>query len=155
MTAGTILLIISVAVVLGLFSVIRRRGPGKNPEVVQYILYDVKLDQIIADNFSKYPRPRRFELTNWAMNKGKITFLTETLKTLLRETFALMEGYNKEINAAKKNKSESYKSLDLTQLKQNLEQARKELEDWMVTTTGKKELPPKYPSLSSFFFGER
>jgi len=36
-----------------------------------------------------------------------------------------------------------------------LDECRKELEDWMMTNVGQKELPPKYPSLSSFFFGER
>ena len=30
-----------------------------------------------------------------------------------------------------------------------------ELEDWMLTNTGQKEMPTKYPSLLGFFFGER
>jgi hypothetical protein len=156
MDFGGWILLVSIGLVLILFSLIRRRGgPGKYPEVVQYILYDVKLNLIIAENFTKYQKPRVFETTNWMMNKEKIGFLTESLKNLLKETFTLIEGFNKEIKAAKKARSESYKSLDLTKLRENLAQCRKELEDWMMTTVGKTELPPRYPSLTSFFFGDR
>jgi len=156
MDSGAIFLLISVAVILLLFSLLRRRGgPSKYPEVVQFILYDVKLNQIIAENFLKYEKPKTFETTNWMMNKEKIGFLTETQKNLLKETFGIIEGFNKEIKAARKAKSESYKGLDLTKLRENLEKCRKELEDWMMTNVGKTELPPKYPSLASFFFGDR
>jgi hypothetical protein len=156
MEFGGWFLVISIALVLVLFSLLRRRGgPGKYPEVVQFILYDVKLNQIIADNLPKYVKPKTFEYTNWVMNKTRIGFLTETLKKNLKEVFVLVDEYNKLIKTARKEKSESYKSIDLTRFKTLLEECRKELEDWMMTNTGMKELPPKYPTLSSFFFGDR
>ena len=43
----------------------------------------------------------------------------------------------------------------MTKLKENLDECRKELENWMMAKVGTKELPLKYPSMSSFFFGER
>jgi hypothetical protein len=89
------------------------------------------------------------------MNKTKIGFLTETQKTLLKETFTLTDELNVQIRAAKKEKSDSYKSLDLTKYKELLEKSQKELEDWMVTNTGQKELPLKYPSLWNIFTGDR
>lgn len=156
MDSGALFVVISIVLVLLLFSLLRRRGgPGKYPEVVQFILYDVKLNQIIAENLPKYEKPRTFEYTNWTMNKTKIGFLSETLKKNLNESFKLVDEFNKIIKAAKKGKSDSYKHLDTTRLRELLEECRKELEDWMMTNTGQKELPPKYPSLSSFFFGER
>jgi len=155
MNSGWVVLV-TVAVVLLLFSLLRRRGgPGKYPEVVQYILYDVKLNQVLVDTFKQRPKPKTFETTNWTMNKARIGFLSETLKKLLKDTFAMIDGFNGEIKAAKRAKSESFRNLDLTKLKEMLDECRKELEDWMMTNVGQKELPPKYPSLSSFFFGER
>ena len=150
------LVIVSIAVIMLLFSLLRRRGgPGKYPEVVQYILYDVKLNQVLVETFKQRQKAKIFEVTNWTMNKTRIGFLSETQKKLLKDTFALTEEVNKEIRSAKKAISESFRNLDLTKLKEMLDECRKELEDWMMTNVGQKELPPKYPSLSSFFFGER
>jgi len=89
------------------------------------------------------------------MNKNKIGFLGESLKKMLIETFTLAEEFNKEIRAAKKAKSDSYKDLDLEHFKELLNKCRQELEDWMVKTTGQKEIAPKYSSISSLFFGDR
>lgn len=156
MNASGWLLMLSIAIVVLLFSLLRKRGgPSKYPEVVQYILYDIKLNQALVDTFQQRIKPRRFENVNWQMNKTKISFLGESLKEALKETFSLVDEFNKQIQAAKKARTESYKSLDLTHFKDLLTKCRQELEDWMVSTTGQKELPPKYPSLSSFFFGER
>jgi hypothetical protein len=89
------------------------------------------------------------------LNKDKINFLGESAKEMLREIFAMVEDYNKQIKAAKKAKSDSYKSIDLTRFKELLDKCRQELEDWMIQTTGQKDLPPKYPTLMGTFFGER
>jgi len=51
------------------------------------------------------------------LNKDKINFLGESAKEMLREIFAMVEDYNKQIKAAKKAKSDSYKSIDLTRFK--------------------------------------
>jgi hypothetical protein len=74
---------------------------------------------------------------------------------MLKETFALVEEYNKQIKAAKKDKSDSYKTIDLTSFKELLGKCRQELEDWMIQKTGSKDLQPKYPTLMGFFLGER
>ena len=153
---GGWIVIVSLAVVLLLFSLLRRRGgPAKFPEVIQYILYDVKLNQVLVDTFKQREKPKTFETTNWVMNKARIGFLSETVKKLLKDTFVLIDTFNVEIKAAKRAKTESFRNLDLTKLKEMLDECRKELEDWMMQNVGRKELPPKYPSLSSFFFGER
>jgi hypothetical protein len=100
-------------------------------------------------------KPRRFENANWMLNKDKITFLGESAKEMLREIFALVEDYNKQIKASKKAKNDNYKSIDLTRFKELLDKCRQELEDWMIQKTGQKDLPPKYPTLMGTFFGER
>ena len=114
-----------------------------------------RLNQALAEYFLEIEKPRRFENANWLMNKDKIGFLGESLKQMLKETFTLVEEYNKQIKEAKKAKSDSYKTIDLTRFKELLDKCRQELEDWMVQKTGSKELPPKYPTLMGTLFGER
>ena len=156
MSAGAWVLVITMAIILILVSLVRRRGGvAKYPEVVQALLYDIRFNQGLSAHLFELKKPRRFENTNWMMNRDKIGFLGEQLKLMLKETFALVEEYNKQIKAAKKDKSDSYKAIDLTRFKELLDKCRQELEDWMVQKTGSKELPPKYPTITGMFFGER
>ncbi len=156
MNLGSWLLVVTLLVILVLFTVLRPRGgPRKYPEIVQFLIYDVKINLVLVETLKQRIKPRLFEHNNWEINKKKIGFLTETQKDLLRETFTLVEELNVEIKAAKKNKSDSYKSLDVTKFKELLEKCLKELEDWMITNTGQKELPLKYPSIWNIFFGDR
>jgi hypothetical protein len=158
MNFGTWLLIISLAAIVVLFMLLRpRAGSRKYPEIIQFILYDIKMNQALVETFPKRDKPKTFESNNWEVNKTKIGFLTETQKDLLKETFALADELNIVIKAAKRDRSDlsSYKNLDLTKFKELLDRCQKELEDWMVTTTGQKEMPLKYPSILSILFGER
>lgn len=156
MNFGSWILIITLLVVLVLFTLLRpRSNPRKYPEVVQALLYDIKLNLVLVETFLQRLKPRVFERNNWEINKTKIGFLTETQKTLLKETFALTDELNIKIKEAKKNKSDTYKSLDLTRYKDLLQKCQKELEDWMVTNTGQKELPVRYPSMWNIFMGDR
>ena len=156
MGSGTWVLIAVIAIVLIIFSLLRRRtGAAKYPEVVQALLFDIKLNQALAQHFLEIVKPHRFENVNWKMNKDKIGFLGESLKEMLREVFAKVEEYNNQIKADQKAKSDSYKAIDLTRFKELLDKCRQELEDWMVEKTGNKELPAKYPTLMGTLFGER
>ncbi|MFY9815004.1 MAG: hypothetical protein WBQ62_01325 [Dehalococcoidales bacterium] len=156
MNTGSYVFIAIIIIIIILFSLSRRRGGvAKYPEIVQSLLFDVRINLALAKFFPELKKPRNFENTNWMMNKDKIGFLGESLKLMLRETFAMAEEYNKQIKAAKKAKSDSYKNIDLTRFKELLEKCRQELEDWMIQTTGSKDLPPKYPTLMGSLFGER
>jgi LPXTG-motif cell wall-anchored protein len=154
---SSILILVAVLViVLILFSLTRKRNAAaKYPEIVQSLLYDIRFNQGLAEHLPELKKPHRFENSNWMLNKEKIGFLGETLKEKLKENFGLVEEFNKQIKEAKKARSDSYKTIDLTRLKQLLGECRAELEDWMVEKTGSKDLPPKYPTISGMFFGER
>lgn len=153
---GTYIFVATIVIIIILFSLTRKRGgAAKYPEIVQSLLYDIKINQGVAKFFLEFKKPPRFENANWLMNKDKIGFLGESLKDMLRETFKLVEEFNQQIKAAQKAKSDSYKTIDLTRFKELLDKCRQELEDWMVQKTGQKELPPKYPTLWGSLFGER
>jgi hypothetical protein len=156
MNPGALILVLSLLVIIILFSLFRRRGgPSKYPETVQAILWDVKINEVLANTIQVRPKPTPFETVNWQLYQKKMGFLEETLKQDLRESFELATKFNVDIRAARKAKSDSYKNLDLSRLKELLVKCRQELEDWMIKNTGSKELPPKYPTMSSFFFGDR
>lgn len=156
-TGSSVLIIVAILVIiLILFSLTRKRNnAAKYPDIVQGLIYNVRINQGVAEHFLEFKKPYRFENSNWLLYKDKIGFLGEALKLKLKETFALVEEFNKQIKEAKKAKSDSYKTIDLTRFKQLLEECRVELENWMIQKTGSKDLPPKYPTLSGFFFGER
>ena len=156
MNTGSWVFIVTIIIILILISLTRRRGgAAKYPEIVQSLLFDVRINQGLAKYFLELKKPRRFENSNWMMNKERIGFLGESLKLMLKETFTLAEEYNKQIKEAKKARSDSYKTIDLTRFKELLDKCRQELEDWMVQKTGSKDLPPKYPTLMGTLFGER
>jgi len=155
MNSQVVILLISGAVVLLLFSLLRRRGgPKKYPEVVQYLLWDIKLNQALVNSFATRDKVRYFEQNGWLLNKTKIGFLSESVKDDLNETFTLVAQFNQIIRESKKKKDYAYRSIDLTHFKELLAKCREALEDWMVKNTGSKEYQPKQPGFSSFFLGD-
>ena len=160
MNSGTWILIVTLIVILLLFSLLRKRGgPVKYPEYVQALIWDIRLNQALCTSFHERARlklkPRRFENTNWLMNKSRISFLSEPIKNDLNEIFSLVDEYNEELKIAWKNKDQSYETKDISHFKELLDRTRAALEDWMVTNYGAKEYTPKYSGISSLFFGDR
>ena len=157
METQQIVLIVILVLIMLAFALFRKRGgPLKYPEIVQALIINVRVNIVICDNLPISEKPKTFECNNWILNKDKIGFLTESQKELLTNTFnTIIEEMNPKIRAAKKEKSDSYKNLNLSELKTNLEKCRDELEGWMMKTIGKKALPPKYPSVASMFLGDR
>jgi len=155
MDSGALILILTLGLVLLLFSFLRGRGGVRHrPEVVQSLLYDVRLNQALIETFYQREKPRRFERTNWEMNKSKIGFLGESLKETLTMTFAAVEDLNREIKYIKRSKL-SHMDINVTKLKEPLAKCRQGLEDWMMDNLGTTEVAPRYPSLMGFLFGER
>ena len=69
MQPGNWILIAIIAILLILFTLMRRRGGAtKYPEVVQSLLFDIKINQALAANFLIIAKPRRFENANWMLN---------------------------------------------------------------------------------------
>jgi len=190
MDLGALPVIISLVVIMLVFTFLRRRiggGRGNQPAVVQSLLFDVKLNQALVETFHMREKPRKFERANWEANKDKIDFLEETfakkckdcghehedivercekcgsanlrdplqLRKTLSYVFQTVGEFNDQIQAAKKAKSTSYMNIDVGKLKEPLAKSKQGLEDWMMDTIGKKELPPKYPTLTGMLFGQR
>ena len=154
MNYGVLVVVLSLVLIIALFSFLRGRGGVRErPEVVQFLLYDVKMNQALVEAFYIQEKPRRFEKSNWEINKNKIGFLDESLRETLRMTFGMVDELNQDIKLAKKNKT-SYQSINVTKLVEPLAVCRKGLENWMMENVGTTELPQKYPSIwDTLFYG--
>jgi hypothetical protein len=154
MDYGVLAVVLSIILVIALFSFLRGRGGVmQRPEVVQFVLYDVKMNQALVETFYIREKPKRFEKSNWEINKKKIGFLDESLQETLRMTFGMVEDLNQDIKLVKKNKT-SHQSINVTKLVEPLAACRKGLEDWMMENLGTTEPPPKYPSIwDTLFYG--
>ena len=112
------------------------------------------MNQALVEAVYIQEKPRRFEKSNWEINKNRIGFLDESLKETLRITFSMVEDLNKDIKLARKNKT-SHQSINVNKLVEPLETCRKGLEDWMMENIGTTELPNKYPSIWDTLFYRR
>ena len=154
MDYGVLAVVLSLILIIAVFSFLRGRGGVmQRPEVVQFVLYDVKMNQALVEAFYMREKPKRFEKSNWDINKKKIGFLDESLQETLRMTFGMVEDLNQDIKLVKKNKT-SHHSIDVTTLVEPLATCRKGLEDWMMENLGTTEPPTKYPSIwDTLFYG--
>lgn len=156
MDTGAIVLIVTLIAVIVLFSIFRGKGGVRHrPEVVQFLLFDVKMNQSLSITFYDREKIRGFERTNWEINKSKISFLGESLKDTLRNTFALVEELNAEIKVVKKDKTRDRHEVDVSKLAEPLAKCREGLEGWLMEALGTTEVKPRYPSLMGMFFGDR
>ena len=156
MDSGVVAVVLTIIVVVVLFSFLRGRGGVRHrPEVVQFLLFDVKLNQVLVDTFHQREKPKRFERTNWEINKSKVGFLGDSLRETLTMTFGMVEELNQELKAIKKAKSGSHKDLNVAKLKEPLAKCREGLEGWLMDTIGTTEVAPRYPTLMGTLFGER
>ena len=150
--------ILVAAGIILVFYLFRRAGLGgvrNRPNVIQGLLYDVRLNQALVETFYLREKPKKFDINNWKLHGDNIDFLEESLQNTLSETFGIVEELNQEIRQAKKLKTKSHLNLDTSKLKGSLARSRKGLEDWMMDNIGSKELPTKYPSLFGWFLGDR
>jgi hypothetical protein len=157
MDLGALPVLITLGVVILLFYLLRRRGGSvrHRPEMVQSLIYEVRLNQALVETFYLREKPRRFESTHWQLNKDKLDFLEESLQNTLDEVFDMVADFNQQIKTAKKAKMLSQLNLDVNELKEPLAKSKKGLEDWLEENTGHRELPPRYPTLLGSLFGER
>ncbi len=156
MPDGVLTLVITVCVIVILFSFLGRRGGVRNrPEVVKFLLFDVKINQALVDKFYERKKIRGLERNNWEINKSKMGFLSESLKETLTSTFALVEEINANIKAVRKDRTRDRHEVDIDKLTEPLAKCREGLEGWLMDTLGTTEVPMRYPSVTGFLFGER
>ncbi|MFC1957612.1 hypothetical protein ACFLX0_02225 [Chloroflexota bacterium] len=128
-----------------------KRG-GTQQEIAQNLLAEVRLDLALTEVFRFHWRVKKFETVSWHLNRNKLDFLPQSLRVSITDTFTMAEDFNQQISAARKNKSTSHMaSVDVARLKVPLLKSKEGLEQWLMSQTGTKAPPPKYPSVLDDF----
>lgn len=141
-------------ILLQIFLRRRRRSERTQGEIVQNLLSEVKLNQALVETSHLRQKPKKIETVSWQRTKAKLDFLDSSLQVALSDAFTMAEDFNQQIDAANKHKSASYMaSVNMDRLKGPLAKSKEGLEQWLLSTTGEKEPPPKYPGVFDGLFG--
>jgi hypothetical protein len=146
------------AVVFGISYLLRRgKGPIQSQtETVRDLMTEARLNSALVQVFRSDLKVRKFETNSWKLYNKRIQFLGKTLPATMEEAFNEAERINQLITTARKEHSdEGLKEIDTAKLEELLTKSKEGLEEWLLIHTGRKDIPPKYPSLMDTLFGGR
>jgi hypothetical protein len=84
------------------------------------------------ERFSYRGRPKRFKADSWKRNSEKVGFLPQALRDALSQAFTLAGEFNKQIDAAKKQRATIYLTgVDAHKLEAPLTKSKEGLEGWI------------------------
>jgi len=127
-------ILIPIIILIVLSFVMKRRRPAEktDPEIAGSLFLDVNENLKLAESFSFQRRPKKFRTGSWQRNSEKVDFLDVSLRSSLADAFGLAEGFNQEIESAKKYKSTIYLSgVDVRKLEGPLTKSKEGLEEWL------------------------
>lgn len=139
-------IIIPIIILIVLSIVMRRRRPAEKTEseIVGSLFMDVSENLRLMEKFSYQKRPKKFRIDSWKRNSEKVGFLPETLQNTLSQAFGLVEDFNQQIDAAKKQRANIYLTgVDAHKLEAPLTKSKEGLEQWIranmpLETTGRR-----------------
>ena len=123
-------IIIGIVLLLVINILTRRRKKERTPQEIAFgLLSDIQANQRLAEGFQHNLNVGTFKVGSWQRNYNKLDFLDMSLQTTLASTFSMAEGFNRDIESAKKSRSTTYLSgIDVSKLKQLLVKSREGLE---------------------------
>jgi len=134
----------------------RRQQETTEPDIVQSLLSEVRLNLAIADIYTMHWRTKRFETTSWQRNLTKLDFLDQPLQRALSDAYTMALDFNQQIAEAKKYKSTSYMaSISVDRLKGPLTESKEGLEDWLESGAGTEETSSPSSGVLDDFLGRR
>ena len=129
-----------------LFNVLfkKQREQQRRVSVVKSLLSETKYNSKVVDSFSFRSQMKNFKTTTWKRNKDKMDYIDQSLYSTLTDAYEIADGFNREIDAAKKHKSTSYiAGIDTSRLIEPLTKSKQRLEEWLEINKGKKKVTDK------------
>ena len=126
-----------------LFNVLfkKHREQQRRMAVVKSLLSETDFNSKLVDSFSFQSQMKNFKATTWKRNKDKMDYIDQTLYLTLADAYEIADGFNREIDAARKHKSTSYiAGIDTRRLVEPLAKSRQGLEEWIELNKGKKKV---------------
>jgi len=129
-------------IVFILFNVFFRKQQEakRQQEVVRSLLSEINYNQKLMEAFLFQWQARKFKTGTWKRNRDKMDYIDQGLRATLAGAYEIAEGFNREIEVAKKHKSASYLAgIQVDRLQEPLAKSRQGLEEWLQLNKGKKE----------------
>jgi hypothetical protein len=111
-------------------------------QVVKGLIAEIDENQKLMDAFLLQWHYKRFKTSHWQRHRDKLDYIEPSLHSRLAGTYEIAEGFNREIETAKKQKSTSYLAgIRVDRLKDPLTESRQGLEEWYVLNKDRKKPP--------------
>jgi len=141
---GKILSYLIPVAVFVIFNVFMRKQQEQKRRlgVVKSLIAEIDKNQKLMDAFLLQWQYQKFKTGNWKRNKNKLDYIDQSLRAALASTYEIAEGFNKEIELAKQQKSVSYLAgIRVDRLRDPLAKSRQGLEEWYQLNKDRKKPP--------------
>ena len=119
----------------------KQREQQRRASVAKSLLSETKYNSNLVDSFSLQLQMKNFKTTTWKRNKDKMDYIDQSLYSTLTNAYEIADGFNREIDVAKKHKSTSYSAgIDASRLIEPLARSKQGLDDWLELNKGKKKI---------------
>ena len=141
---GRILAWLVPALIFLIFNIFLRKQQEQKRRlgVVKSLLAEIDYNQKLLEAFLLQWQYKKFKTGHWQRNKNKLDYIDQGLRTTLADTYGIAEGFNREIELAKKQKSTSYLAgIKMDRLREPLAKSRQGLEEWYALNKDRKKPP--------------
>jgi uncharacterized membrane-anchored protein YhcB (DUF1043 family) len=127
-----------------LFNVVFKKQREKQRQlgVVKSLLSETEYNSNLVDSFSMRSQMKNFKTATWKRNRDKMDYIDQSLYSTLADAYEIADGFNREIDAAKKHKSASYiAGINVSRLTKPLAKSKQGLKEWLELNKSKKKSP--------------
>ena len=127
-----------------LFNVVFKKQREKQRQlgVVKSLLSETEYNSNLVDSFSMRSQMKNFKTATWKRNRDKMDYIDQSLYSTLADAYEIADGFNREIDAAKKHKSASYIAvINVSRLTKPLAKSKQGLKEWLELNKSKKKSP--------------
>jgi len=119
----------------------KQQEQKKRLTVVRSLLSEINYNQKLMEAFLLQWQAKNFKTASWKKNKDKMDYIDQGLHITLADAYEIAEGFNHEIDAAKKYKSASYLAcVRVYRLKEPLARSKQGLEEWLQLNKDKEKI---------------
>ncbi len=119
----------------------KQREAKRRLSVAKGLLSEIGYNHRLAESFLMQAQRKKFKVATWERNKGKMDYLDQSLFLTLVDAYEIAGGFNLEVEATKKEKSESYLTgINVGRLIGLLAKAKQGLEQWIELNKSQKKM---------------
>ena len=108
---------------------------------VRSLVSEIDSNQKLVEAFSFQGQLKKFKTGAWKRNRNKLDYLAPDLRNALGDAYGIAEGFNREIDTAKKHKSAGYLvNIQADRLSKPLARCKQGLEEWLQLNKGKEKI---------------